>query len=101
MKTIYDIIKEWVKSRSINGRIRFASHVIQTTIPIYGQLEFGIIHTPDSYSRAWRKIREAKMFEPEIIINEEEGSGIGKKEKYYTVEWRVGQLNEVSANTNN
>ena len=100
-KTIYEIIKEWIKLKSVNGRLRFAGHIIQTGIPGYGQVEFGVLHTPDSYSRAWRRIRETKMFEPEIIISEEDGTGIGKKEKYYIVEWRVGQLNEVSANTNN
>lgn len=96
--TIDNIIREWIKSRSVGGILRFPSHTIQIALPTYGQLTHGILHTPDSYSRAWRRIREQGVFNNEFEIEEEDGSGVGKKEKYYIVKWRVGQLSEISAN---
>lgn len=91
--SIYDIIDDYLKQNIVNDYM-FKGHIIETVLPDYGRIKFAIMHTPGSYSRAWRKIREHNLL-PHYIIEEETGLS---KEKVYRVKWRTEQFREVSVN---
>ena len=55
--TVKFIIKKWLRNRLDNGLDRVASHEIETTLVEYGKEYWGKLHTPSTYSRAWRNLK--------------------------------------------
>jgi len=55
--TVKFIIKRWLRNRLDNGLDRVASHEIETTLVEYGKEYWGKLHTPSTYSRAWRNLK--------------------------------------------
>ena len=53
--TIKKIIKMWLLTRPKG--YQFGSHEIELNLVSFGQL-YDKLHTPGSYSRAWRELRE-------------------------------------------
>ena len=55
--TVKFIIKRWLRNRLDNGLDRVASHEIETSLVEYGKEYWGKLHTPSTYSRAWRNLK--------------------------------------------
>tara|TARA_E500000318_G_C3457299_1_gene171210 strand:- start:280 stop:552 length:273 start_codon:yes stop_codon:yes gene_type:complete len=55
--TINHIIKEWISNRLDNGVDTIASHEVETTLVEYGKEYWGRLHSPSTWSRAWRQVR--------------------------------------------
>jgi hypothetical protein len=55
--TIKFITKQWLRNRLDNGVETVASHEIETSLVHYGKEYWGKLHTPSTYSRAWRDLK--------------------------------------------
>ena len=55
--TVKFIIKKWLRNRLDNGIEKVASHEIETNLVNYGNEYWGKLHTPSTYSRAWRNLK--------------------------------------------
>tara|TARA_R110002020_G_scaffold156363_1_gene338465 strand:- start:2648 stop:2920 length:273 start_codon:yes stop_codon:yes gene_type:complete len=51
------IIKAWIRKRLDNNLDTVASHEIETKLVEYGKEYWGKLHTPSTYSRAWRDLK--------------------------------------------
>jgi len=51
------IIKKWLRKRLNNGNKLVVSHEIETDLVEYGKEYWGCLHTPSTYSRAWRQLK--------------------------------------------
>jgi len=67
--TISKIIKRWLRSRITQQNLYVKSSDIETDLVWYGKEYWGVMHTPSTYSRSWRKIREEKDYEDIDIRN--------------------------------
>ena len=67
--TVKFIIKRWLRNRLDNGLDSVASHEIETTLVEYGKEYWGKIHTPSTYSRAWRNLKSGTELD-DIDVNE-------------------------------
>jgi hypothetical protein len=56
--TASDIILRWIERRANGLENFFASYDLEAEVPVYGRLAHQKVHTPSTYSRAFRKIRE-------------------------------------------
>ena len=56
--TVKFIVKKWLRNRLDNGIKTVKSHEIETLLVEYGKEYWGKIHTPSTYSRAWRNLKE-------------------------------------------
>ena len=65
------IIKKWLRQRLNNGQDQVASHEIETTLVEYGKEYWGKLHTPSTYSRAWRSLKESNELD-DIDVNKVE-----------------------------
>lgn len=54
-------------------------HLIETELPNYGRTQFGIIHSPGTYSRSFRKMREDGLVKIEWVKKEK------SKEKHFKI----------------
>jgi len=78
----------------LNPGTRVANHIFETIVPQFGQNVYGILHSPGTYSRAWRGLREKdelKNYGFSAIEVETNNS----KEKYFLVR----RLSEVHRNS--
>ena len=73
-----------------NQSIVIGNHIIQTKLPDYGVTKAGKLFSSDTYSRAWRAIREKNHIIKEITYWEgfkiTEEPGVDSREKYFRVE---------------
>tara|TARA_R110002050_G_scaffold287110_4_gene438109 strand:- start:4898 stop:5170 length:273 start_codon:yes stop_codon:yes gene_type:complete len=53
------IIKKWLRSRMDQGNYQVQSHEIETDLVTYGKEYWGRLHTPSTYSRAWRQFKSS------------------------------------------
>ena len=60
--TTEKIIFEFLKQRLELGVDTICSHHFAIDVVKYGELYWDTIKLPDTYSRAWRKIREKKLY---------------------------------------
>ena len=69
--TAIDIIIDYFKEE-LKGRksYNFRNHIIETKLPMYGLANYNILHTPGTYSRKWREIREDKRHPDSWVIRE-------------------------------
>jgi|TARA_R100000030_G_scaffold36627_1_gene27370 hypothetical protein len=58
--TVKDIMKRWFRYRLDLGIDTIASHEIETELVKYGKEYWGKLHTPSTYSRAWRDFKSGK-----------------------------------------
>ena len=60
MKTkVKDVIKSYLTEKLKNTEeFIMANHIIETELPKYGNAWHAVLHSPGTYSRAWRLIRE-------------------------------------------
>ena len=56
--TAEGIILRWIDRRANSPEPWFASYDLEAEVPMYGKLAHQKLHTPSTYSRAFRKIRE-------------------------------------------
>ena len=56
--TAQDILLRWIDSKVKSSDGHFASYDLESEVPVYGRLAHQKVHTPSTYSRAFRKIRE-------------------------------------------
>jgi hypothetical protein len=59
--TATDILLAWMADNFRLGDVIF-SHQIQTEVPSYGRSVYGKMHTPATYDRRWRELREDKRY---------------------------------------
>jgi hypothetical protein len=57
-KTVRQVLLSWIKSQS-----EFRNSAIETELPDYGYQRFGVLHSPGTYSRIWRYMREDRDLE--------------------------------------
>jgi hypothetical protein len=78
-----------------NQSIVIGNHIIQTKLPDYGVTVCGKLHSSDTYSRAWRSIREPIGIEQFDIVRPPkywegfkitEEPGVDSREKYFRIE---------------
>ena len=55
--TTSEVIKYWLKDRFDIGKYEVTTHVLELQLPEYGKLYHGVLHTPTTYSRVWRKLK--------------------------------------------
>jgi len=70
----------------LNPGTRVANHIFQTIVPQFGQNVYGVLHSPDIYSRAWRDLRKdngAKLRQYGYTVIEVEVNN--SKEKHFLV----------------
>lgn len=84
--TIANIIKQYLSECTVANSFVFGNHIIQTKLPDYGVTVSGKLASPDTYSRAWRAIREERdNFEWEGFIISEEKTGFKSREKHFRI----------------
>ena len=67
--TISALIKKWLKSRLDQQNFYVKSSDIETDLVWYAKEYWGVLHTPSTYSRSWRKLREDRDYEDTDIKN--------------------------------
>ena len=73
--TVKFIIKKWLRKRLDEGINIVASHEIETNLVEYGKEYWGCLHTPSTYSRAWRtlkasdELKEIDILDVKIVNN--------------------------------
>jgi len=69
--TVNTIITNFFK-QELNGKksYNFRNHIIETKLPMYGLAEYDVLHTPGTYSREWRRMREQKEYPSNWIVRE-------------------------------
>jgi len=70
--TVKFIIKKWLRNRLDNGIETVASHEIETNLVNYGNEYWGKLHTPSTYSRAWRNLKGGTELDDIDVSNIEE-----------------------------
>ena len=70
--TVKFIIKRWLRNRLDNGLDSVASHEIETTLVEYGKEYWGKLHTPSTYSRAWRTLKSGTELDDIDVYKVEE-----------------------------
>lgn len=60
----------------------FKHHIIETELPEFGMKKFGIMHTPGTYSRTFRRIREHNLHKGYFNLKELETKG---REKCFSI----------------
>ena len=55
--TTSEVIKHRLKDRFDIGKYEVTTHVLELQLPEYGKLYHGVLHTPTTYSRVWRKLK--------------------------------------------
>lgn len=89
--TVKRIIMRYLE---LNPGTRIANHIFETIVPQFGQNVYGILHTPGTYSRAWRDLREKNELAKygysaiEVEVN-------NSKEKHFVIR----RLSEVHRNS--
>jgi len=58
--TVKYIMKKWLRHKLDLGLDTVASHEIETDLVTYGKEYWGKLHTPSTYSRAWRDLKSGK-----------------------------------------
>ena len=61
--TISKVLKKWLGYRIYNGNFHVKSSDVETDLVWYAKEYWGVMHTPSTYSRSWRKLREEKDYE--------------------------------------
>ena len=61
--TIGFILKKWIRNRMDQGNYKITSHEIETDLVAYGKEYWGRLHTPSTYSRAWRQFKASDEIE--------------------------------------
>lgn len=61
--TISTVIKKWLKTRMNQQNFYVKSSDIETDLVWYAKEYWGVMHTPSTYSRGWRKLREERDFD--------------------------------------
>jgi len=63
--TAKTILLNWITEKSTKGSSHnvFYSYDIELTVPVYGKIKYGKIHTASTYSRIWRELRENNVLE--------------------------------------
>tara|TARA_R100000664_G_C2746739_1_gene134369 strand:- start:668 stop:931 length:264 start_codon:yes stop_codon:yes gene_type:complete len=56
------VIKHWLLSRIQRGELYVKSSDIETSLVHYGKEYWDVLHTPSTYSRAWRLFRSDKAY---------------------------------------
>ena len=83
--TANEVIRNWIRdSLSFHEEFTCSSVHIQSQVVSYGTNR-GIYHTPDMYSREWRKIREDIRYERDYGFTVEEFKKEGELIKWYRV----------------
>lgn len=68
--TVKDIILFYIREY----KTRIVTNIeIQTVLPTYGKNSFGILHSPETYSREWRRLKAMKKIG--ITTIEDKGDG--------------------------
>ena len=62
--TTSEVIKHWLKDRFDIGKYEVTTHVLELQLPEYGKLYHGVLHTPTTYSRVWRKLKSDIKVKP-------------------------------------
>jgi|TARA_R110000796_G_C14407292_1_gene418272 hypothetical protein len=65
------VLKKWLRNRLDNGLDTVASHEIETTLVHYAKEFWGVQHSPSTWSRAWRKIKEKNELEDIDVVKVE------------------------------
>lgn len=55
--TTSEVIKHWLKDRLDLGKFEVSTHLLELQLPEYGKLYYGVLHTPSTYNRIWRKLK--------------------------------------------
>ena len=55
--TTSEVIKRWLKDRFDLGKFEVSTHMLELQLPEYGKMYYGVLHTPSTYSRDWRKLK--------------------------------------------
>jgi len=63
------IIKRWLRNRLDHGISTVASHEIETKLVEYGKEYWGKLHTPSTYSRAWRSLKSSNELDDIDVSN--------------------------------
>lgn len=66
--TADQIIKRFLNLRLSTGNKEFPSHIIETQLPSWGMAMFGKMHSPGTYARRFRELREKEEIVVERII---------------------------------
>lgn len=83
-----------IRYLELNPGVRIANHIFETVVPQFGQNVYGILHSPGTYSRAWRDLREKNEL-PKYGFSAIEVETNNSKEKYFVVR----RLSEVHRNS--
>ncbi len=78
----------------LNPGTRIANHIFETVVPNFGNDIYGILHSPGTYSRAWRDLREKNEL-AKYGFSAIEVEANNSKEKYFVVR----RLSEVHRNS--
>lgn len=84
--TTEKIIFEFLKQRLELGIDTICSHHLAIDVVKYGEMYWNTIKLPDTYSRAWRKIRQNKSYTNIDVTSVEEVKNKGAQGK-----WRLIQ----------
>jgi hypothetical protein len=79
-----DLILQWLELRVGDGMAVIPTHVIEVELPYWAYQTHDIIHTPSTYSRIWRLMRENDDL-PYIIEELGPDTDSSRKEKV----WRI------------
>jgi len=89
--TVKKIILRYLE---LNPGTRIANHIFETVVPNFGHDIYGILHSPGTYSRAWRDLREkGELAKYGYSVIEVEANN--SKEKHFIVR----RLSEVHRNS--
>ena len=61
----------------------FRNHIIETKLPMFGLANYDILHTPGTYSREWRRMREKEDYPADWTIRELDS--LESKEKAFVI----------------
>ena len=82
--TVKFITKTWLKKRLDMGVNTVASHEFETSLVEYGKEYWGRLHTPSTYSRAWRDLKSDNQLDSIDVSKVEE-----VKTKSAETTWRL------------
>jgi hypothetical protein len=81
--TVEEIILNFLSSKvQLHSEYTFKHHILETDLSDWGSNRFGILHTPGTYSRAFRRIREHKLYKDLFDIKEVKTKG---REKCFSI----------------
>jgi hypothetical protein len=79
------VIKKWLKNRINQQNFYVKSSDVETDLVWYAKEYWGVLHTPSTYSRAWRKLREKRDFD-DIDIKSIKPIKLKSKQKTWIIE---------------